>query len=619
MPGSILLLWLFASQASGLIVYRFGGESLPPPAENGSDAVRFIQRSWSEVDAAAGGGAFQLDLDDAGIRALEHDPEVNIAPTVAERGGQIFSSVKRVVADEDINTVWYADRYICEGLRGQNVGARCYDSFAARGTVNIALGGLFLIDRVRIVSGLESLAGVARHLRIHLSPQVPYFLRTPAPFKPVVVEVRDNSRKVLDLKIPPQEPAAFLQLQLAEHEAEWEIAEVEIYARGFVEKSTYVSNVIDFGGNAAWGEVGWSGFRDSGAEVVIQTRSGLDDQPDIFWKNTGLGDQKEPVSRSQYAGLKPGEKGGITPDRANWTLWSPPYGFADSSAAVVSLGPRRFLQFKVDFIPREGSGAGLDMLEIRASRPPVASQLVGEVSPSRVKAGETSRFIYALKPTIEGDDTGFDRLEMSTSSTFVSVNSVKIADADVEFDLESLDDHRFEVSFPKVDSRYTGLIVAVEYEARVLRYGSSFDARVFEGSRPLEVRQTVNPGDAVLEFEGDGVSVATAVESRTLLHAFVAPMAFTPNRDGTNDAVRISYDLLEFTGPVAVEVEIRDLAGRPVSTLYDGMDSIGRHERRWDGTDDAGKLVPPGVYLYRVSADADEKEAGETGAVYVVY
>ena len=30
--------------------------------------------------------------------------------------------------------------------------------------------------------------------------------------------------------------------------------------------------------------------------------------------------------------------------------------------------------------------------------------------------------------------------------------------------------------------------------------------------------------------------------------------------------------------------------------------AAGRHQRRWDGRDDAGRALPSGVYLYRVTA-----------------
>lgn len=52
-----------------------------------------------------------------------------------------------------------------------------------------------------------------------------------------------------------------------------------------------------------------------------------------------------------------------------------------------------------------------------------------------------------------------------------------------------------------------------------------------------------------------------------------------------------------------VELLVFDVAGRRVATLVDGVVSpAGYHEVAWDGSSDAGREVPSGVYFYRMTA-----------------
>ncbi len=55
-------------------------------------------------------------------------------------------------------------------------------------------------------------------------------------------------------------------------------------------------------------------------------------------------------------------------------------------------------------------------------------------------------------------------------------------------------------------------------------------------------------------------------------------------------------------GPVRIEVF--DAMGRRVTTLVDGSLAPGAHAYDWDGRDQRGALVGPGVYLYRMTAGA---------------
>ena len=609
----------FAREALALIIYRFGGEDLPLPPEVGSDGVEFKLLSWADLDPSLGGEAIEVEMEGDEIRPLKWDPNFNIAPIAEERGGEyIRPNVNAKVWDGDINTIWVAASYLCSGLSGVRH-FLCTDDFARNGTANINLGGNYLIDRIRLVSGLSDPSKTVRTLRVHIADvPPPGRVDHPPAYLPYIVEIRDNRKQTLDIPIPPQKGTSFLQVAVGEHNEDWDVHEIEVYARGFVEKAAYISNIIDFERPMAWGDLRWSGVRDPGAKVLIQTRSGQDDDPDIFWRFTGRG-EKAQVSRADYGALKIGEKAGTSSDQANWDFWSAPYDFADSTGApVVSLNPRRYFQFKVDFLNLEDDGGKVDFLELRASAP-VASNLVGEVWPVETRVGQPAQFTYALRPTIRAGDTGFDLLEIQTSSIVQSVEAVRLGDLRVEPEIVAQSPHRLVVRFPRLKAQDSGALVEVDFVAQVLRYGATFDVRVADSERPLEVPQGVNAGDATGDYEGNRVSVATSAREQVLLQVQVAPAVFTPNGDGFNDGAVIGYDILEITGAAQVLVEVLDLSGRPVRQVYGGEDGIGEYERVWYGRDDAGVLVLPGIYLYRILVDVDKEKVEKVGLLHITY
>ncbi len=57
---------------------------------------------------------------------------------------------------------------------------------------------------------------------------------------------------------------------------------------------------------------------------------------------------------------------------------------------------------------------------------------------------------------------------------------------------------------------------------------------------------------------------------------------------------------LSAAGPVSLR--IYDVGGRLVRTLVDGRQPAAEHRLQWNGRDDAGRLVPSGVYFYRLEA-----------------
>ncbi len=66
-----------------------------------------------------------------------------------------------------------------------------------------------------------------------------------------------------------------------------------------------------------------------------------------------------------------------------------------------------------------------------------------------------------------------------------------------------------------------------------------------------------------------------------------------------NPSTTISYEL---ESAEQVDLQVFDLAGRLVRTLYSGSESAGQHEKVWMGRDQTGQTVATGVYFYRLRA-----------------
>jgi hypothetical protein len=85
------------------------------------------------------------------------------------------------------------------------------------------------------------------------------------------------------------------------------------------------------------------------------------------------------------------------------------------------------------------------------------------------------------------------------------------------------------------------------------------------------------------------VTVTSAVPAVTVLHA-AYPNPFNPTTHLRFEVARAGR----------VQLEVFDLAGRRVRTLFDGWLPAVVREEIWDGRDDTGRLVPSGVYYCRL-------------------
>ena len=641
---ALLVLSLFSSEASGVILYRVG----TPFTAAEKDSLQNLEIDFREIDWSFSEWEEGLELDSLSAGSLQpnfFDEDEDIARTALSRGGEVHitvfahenSLVGQVLLDGDPNTA-----YVWEEAVGVS---------SRRARVTLDLGGKFLVKKVSFRPLAENpgrflesfIVGVTNvpfeTFRIPALPAVNVQKPGGAAPAPRIDENTDPDVTVL-LNPPAGVEIRFMQLDIRRVTPKAiELAEFEVFGGGFVNRSSYISDIIELDDLASWGAISWSGRQDPNARIDIRTRTGTDLQPDIFWEARpehqdsvkylqGGGTLTAKDYKARYDRLpdvfKPvEERDRVSPDTENWSFWSSPYDFDQPGADVISPSSRQFIQLGVDFTSTTEDGGKIDYIEFKASVPPAVRGVVGEIFPPETQIGEVTQFTYFIKPTIRAGDQGFDSVEIDTPSGFTSVDALRIEGVDqVDFTWTPQPDGLgFEVQLPrKLGPTDSGAVLEVVFKAPVLReVGTFFDGRVFDSAKPHEVRQQIEPGNAADEAESEQLSVRTSVGRSLLFAPRAFPRIFTPNNDAINEVLTISYTLLRVTAPVPVSVAIYDLSGALIKQVYAGDDSVGEYARFWDGTDRFNRRVAPGIYVYRLAVDLYTGTEVSSGIVSVVY
>ena len=167
------------------------------------------------------------------------------------------------------------------------------------------------------------------------------------------------------------------------------------------------------------------------------------------------------------------------------------------------------------------------------------------------------------------------------------------------------------VTFPTIDPNSDLDALRLDFTTALFATGAVLQASLQNSSSGAGSWQRVDPGEVVSAVVSNTTTLVGVVKRGALLQdVTVDPAVFSPNGDGINDEASFRFKVVKVSDDSPVEVLIHDLRGRLVRRLVEqrGL-STGVYAIGWDGRDDTGVLVPPGVYYARLRIDTDTEGA----------
>jgi hypothetical protein len=364
------------------------------------------------------------------------------------------------------------------------------------------------------------------------------------------------------------------------------ISEIEVYGLGYLPSGTYVSKVIDVGQPVNWGYAKWDVDLPDETFVIFQFRTG----------------------------------GGRNVDES-WSNWSPPIEIASgrnlknySSFRVYE--PRRFIQFKITLITNSTETPVVKKLTIVYQKKLVARMALVQVEPRTVPILRRVELSYIIDLKFDENSLGIDTLVIQTPSPCF-VSSVSLDGNPINY-VYSPDPYEIKIAFSQTIRMDAKLVV--KFNATLYLDKNEFPGAVISASAGWNP-QFVDVGR---ENGVERWTVFTSnVPERLISFLEVEPNPFSPNGDGLNDNVKISFYLSNLIEARPLKIHIYDLTGKLIRTIHDAPSIasayVGTNAFLWDGRDNSGRPVRPGVYLLRVAIESDNGGEVEYRTITVVY
>ena len=563
------------------------------------------------------------------ISPLAFDGEVNVASRVLEEAGSITSP----------NSV--EEKKVVRAQLAESVNGNHDIAFERKPTQVVPLNpqGIWVILDFGVPIGVLRVRFYPRNTVVE-TPRTPFhndFLRAYELFinptqtslqrSPDILVTRDtaNETAIVDIEVPHQYTRLVKLKSLSQ--VPWEIDEIEVYASGFLQRATYLSDLIDLGDRATLGEIRWRDTaigREIRSSASVRVRTGTDDTPLIYEARildsvgVWLGDT-EIIDQTTWVGLNRRQRGVIIDDEENWSPWKA----AENDALITAPGQRQYLQFQIDIEGGLFDTRQVNWVEFDYLQPPLGDTLRAEVFPRRVPAEVRATFRYAALLRGNGPIRGYDRLEIDANAVVEDIRELTIDGVAAPFEIDYVRRDGFAITFEPILRDST--ILEFTFDIPIFRFGTTFSSRAYH-TPSGNVPQRLEPGEATDFGPGDFAELSdlSVVIPREQVGQLIGEIVIdskiiTPNGDLENDLFEVFFNLLQLTKPTPVTMEIYDLSGRRLHTVFDEEKIIGPATHTWDGRLDDGSLVPPGHYLWLLRVRADAFEERHTGVLGVAY
>ena len=250
------------------------------------------------------------------------------------------------------------------------------------------------------------------------------------------------------------------------------------------------------------------------------------------------------------------------------------------------------------------------------------SEALSWVTPNDAVLGRDTTFVYTLDLDFGSADAGVNRLIVSTPS--LARDIVTTLPDGVSLSGEPIiSSEGIELTFSSpwnADGQLT-----LQFTARLLTNEFHFGTQLFAADSDDVLNGAENTSG------GRSWSVrATDVTGPLLSEVDVNPSVFSPNGDRNFDGTVVEFTLARVSEPQTIDISILDLSGRVVRSIKPKL--IGGQYLRppaanrvtqapgyWNGKDDEGNTVPPGIYLVRVKARFDRGDETRVRPVAVAY
>jgi hypothetical protein len=370
-----------------------------------------------------------------------------------------------------------------------------------------------------------------------------------------------------------------------------------------------LGQVVGDGRSKAISSLSWDAEQAPGAQIQLRSRAGNSLRQDLTFHNR-LG---AVVTERTWLSTPKVLRGRIDTTIVasdDWDDWSNVYQLAQEP--FKSQTPARLIQLEAILSTQDPQVTPVLRSLSLHFNDALVQRAWGRVLPRRAEPNETTRFSYVLWPQGDELDRGFDRLRLAVRGA-VDLSAVTLAVGGVKVEALAIDAPADSLLFITLPEEIKDDSLQIEFTARILENATVVALDLGSVQTP-DIWQSVSPR----ERHADVVFLPDLVGREQLLtDLLVAPQAFTPNADGINDRVDISFVVLNADGSAA-QVRIFDLAGRLVAEL--AATASGRvRSYSWDGRDRRGHRVEPGIYMCDIDAGAAAGDGRILRSIAVTY